>query len=130
MNKKLQKLSDAEWIIMKICWERGESTAREIYEEAIKKKAWEYRTVKTMLDRLAKKEYLKCEKLGTLCVFKPCVSNSSTIGEAIENFVNTILDNNFVPIFAHFAKGKKIPPDDLESLKKMIAEYEQQNDSE
>ncbi|WP_372369276.1 BlaI/MecI/CopY family transcriptional regulator [Candidatus Uabimicrobium sp. HlEnr_7] len=125
MNNELQKLSDSEWLIMKACWISGKSTARDIYQKVVKKKKWEYTTVKTMLDRLVKKEYLEFEKLGNLCLYTPCTSNKSVTESAIKNFMNTILDHNFMPIFLYFAKDRKIPSEDLESLKKLIEEYDQ-----
>ena len=31
-------LSRTEWKIMKICWEKGQSTAKVVYEESLKEK--------------------------------------------------------------------------------------------
>jgi len=40
MSKK--SLTKTEWSIMKICWEKGEATARTIYDESLKDKTRGY----------------------------------------------------------------------------------------
>lgn len=126
MSKSLG-LSNAEWIIMKICWEKESSTARDIYERALKEKAWEYRTVKTMLDRLVNKKFLQKEKLGNICVYKTLISKSSTVGNAIDSFIDKILDNTLIPLVAHFNKKKKLSQKEVDYLKELIDQYEDEN---
>ena len=125
MAKKIPKLSQAEWMIMKICWEQGKSPARAIYEEALKNKKWEYQTVKTMLDRLVVKRYLQREKLGPLCLYRPRVPRTRAITKAIDTFVETVLDDTIVPLFAHLARSNKLSDKEIASLKKLIDEREE-----
>jgi BlaI family penicillinase repressor len=120
MPDNLPALSKAEWLLMKICWGQDKSTARQVYEEARKQRKWEYQTVKTMLDRLAGKGYLRKEKLGPLCLYQSKVPQSKTTAKAIESFVDTVLDNTFAPLFAHLAKGKKLSDEEITSLRKII----------
>lgn len=120
MPDNLPALSQAEWLLMKICWGQDKSTARQVYEEARKQRKWEYQTVKTMLDRLAGKGYLRKEKLGPLCLYQSKVPQSKTTAKAIENFVDTVLDNTFAPLFAHLAKGKKLSDEEIASLREII----------
>lgn len=123
MAKNLPTLSKAEWLLMKICWGQDKSTARQVYEEARKQRKWEYQTVKTMLDRLAGKGYLRKEKLGPLCLYQSEVPRSKATAKAIENFVDTVLDNTFAPLFTHLAKGKKLTDEEISSLKKIIDQH-------
>lgn len=125
MANKLPELSKTEWLLMKICWTQGKSTARQIYEEALKKKDWGYQTVKTMLDRIVNKGYLRREKLGPLCLYEPDVSRSKVVANAIETFTDTVLDNTFAPLFVHLAKGKKLNDEEIASLKKLIEEHKE-----
>ncbi len=128
MSKKRPELSKTEWLIMKICWLKGKSTARQIYEVALEKKVWEYQTVKTMLDRLTNKGYLRREKLGPLCLYRPIVPRSKAVGKAIDTFMDTVLDNTFAPLFAHLARGKKLSDEEIASLKKIVAEHKEVGD--
>ncbi|WP_372367872.1 BlaI/MecI/CopY family transcriptional regulator [Candidatus Uabimicrobium sp. HlEnr_7] len=122
---KLAKLSQTEWVVMKVCWEKKSCSAREVHE-TVTSKDWEYRTVKTMLDRLVEKGYLTREKDANICLYITAVSQSSVTNTAIDNFISTVLDNTVTPLFAHFSKGKKLSKKELSSLKQLIDEFEEE----
>ena len=120
MNKK--NLTKTEWSLMKICWDKGEVTARTIYDESLKEKKRGYQSVKTMLDRLVYKGYLNRKKFGPIWLYKPTDSKAKVLAKTIENFVDTVLDNTFTPILVHFAKKEKLSDDEIKALKKLIQE--------
>jgi BlaI family transcriptional regulator, penicillinase repressor len=126
MTKKLPELAKAEWVIMKCCWRKGRCTARDVYEEALKAKMkWQYQTVKTMLDRLAQKGYVHMDKIGPICLYEPTISQTKVASQAIDSFVGTVLDGTVAPLFAHMAKGKKLRPEEIASLKKFVEQQEE-----
>ena len=120
MHKNKSKLSRTEWTLMKICWEKGQVSARVIYEETLKEKKRGYQTVKTMLDRIVGKGYLEREKFGPIWLYKPAVPGS----KEIDAFVNTVLDNTFAPLFARLAEQEKLSREEIEALKKLIEQHE------
>lgn len=125
MQTNRRDLSKTEWLLMKICWLKGQSSARDIYEETLKQKKRGYQTVKTMLDRLVGKGYLEREKFGPIWLYKPTVPRSKVIAHEIDTFVNTVLDNTFAPLFVHLAGKEKLSREEIKALKKLIEEYEE-----
>jgi BlaI family penicillinase repressor len=123
MPRQVPELSKAEWLVMNECWRLGRSTARQIFEEAPARKAWRYQTVKTMLDRLVIKGYLKREKLGPLCLFEPAVPRETAVSRSIDTFWDTVLGRTLAPLFAHIAPDR-LEPDEVASLKRLIREHE------
>jgi len=123
--RKLPELTRAEWLIMKSCWKKGKCTARDVYEDVLKQKGWRYQTVKTMLDRLVQKGYVKMGKIGPICLFEPAVSQTRVMGKALDTFVGTVLEGALAPVFAHLAKGGKLSQEDIESLKKLVEQHEE-----
>ena len=117
-------LSRTEWVVMNLCWDSAKSTARQIYEQALLKKKWSYHTVKTMLDRLAAKGYLRREKLGPLCLYEPAIPRSRVVDRSIAAFWDTVLGNTFAPLFAHLAKGKRLSEEEIAALKKLVEKSE------
>lgn len=126
MQKKLPALSKTEWNIMNICWKKGQASARVVYEETLREKQRSYQTVKTMLDRLAEKGYLRREKFGPIWLFTPAVPRSAVLAREIETFVGTVLDHTLTPLFVHFAKKEKLSREELEELRKLIEEKEEE----
>jgi len=117
-------LSKAEWLVMNLCWKRGRSTARQIFDESPSHRTWSYPTVKTMLDRLTAKGYLKREKLGPLCLYEPLVARERVVGRSIDTFWTTVLGKTLAPLFAHLTQHEKLSADEITTLKKLIREHE------
>jgi len=128
MRSKRARLSRTEWEIMKICWKKGKSTVRAIYEETIKVKKRRYQAVKTMLDRMENKGYLRREKFGPLCLYEPIVSQSKEVSSAIDHFIDTVLDGAIAPLFTYFAKGEELGDEDIRKLKCLIEKSEREED--
>ena len=124
MGKKRSDLSKTEWGIMRICWEKGQSTARVIYDETLKEKKRSYQAVKTMLDRLVKKGYLERTKLGPIWLYKATVSRARVVAREIEEFAGSVLDNTVAPLLIHLGRKEKVSPGEIEALKKLIREKE------
>lgn len=123
-NETAQKLSRAEWKLMNICWRLGSATARQIYEESLLDQDREYRTVKTLLDRIATKGYLETEKLGPLVVFTPAVERRSTLRDAVGDFVDTVLGRSLGPLVLHLAEREDLSHEERETLEGLIARFQ------
>lgn len=121
--KQIPELSKAEWLVMNECWKQGRCTARQIFDQAPSRKSWSYQTVKTMLDRLTAKGYLRCDKLGPLCLYEPAVARAGVVSRSIEAFRETVLGTTLVPLFAHLA-SERLSEDEIASLKKLIDEHD------
>lgn len=79
-NKKFEQtkfnaeLTEAEWIIMKVVWENEPCAAGTVQEALANRKAWAYSTVKTTMDRMANKGFLKIQKIRYLQLFSSVIS--------------------------------------------------------
>jgi BlaI family penicillinase repressor len=126
MPSDLAELSRAEWVVMQACWAKRRMTAREVHEAAAPHREWEYQTVKTMLDRLVSKGYLKRHKVGPICLYEPAVSRGKAVGRAIDSFKSTVLGDSLAPLFAHFTGGKSLSDEEVASLRRLVQEHEEE----
>ena len=128
MPRKRPELSRTEWQIMNICWRKGRVSARVIYEETLREKERGYQTVKTMLDRLVEKTYLRREKFGPIWLYEPSVPRAAVAAREIESFVGTVLDHTVAPLFVYFAGKEKLSAGELAALRKLVEEQEDGRD--
>jgi len=128
MSNELPRLSRTEWTIMNLCWKLGTATARKVFEQANsgKGKQREYRTIKTMLDRIAEKGYLKVSKVGPIRQYTPLVERSNILKHAIDDFVVNVLDSSVAPVLVYLANSDRLETDDLERLKKLVDEVSEE----
>ena len=125
MKKSLPKseLSKTEWTIMNICWKKGKTSARDIYEASLKDRKRSYHTIKTMLDRLVKKNFLDREKFGPIWLYTPVVPRSKALRAELSTFVKTVLDNTFTPILSFLSEKQHLSDDEIDALEKLIADH-------
>lgn len=120
MRKSIGILGELEWTVMRLCWKKGKTTARVVFDELLKTKPdVKYQTVKTTLDRLVKKGFLTGEKFGPLCLFTPKVSEKSLTSKAVEKIARIVFGDVISPVFIHLLKKKKYSHE-IEELKKII----------
>ena len=117
-------LSKTEWRIMNHCWRLGKATARQVWERSLEQHDRDYQTVKTLLDRITAKGYLQVEKLGNLCLYTPTVERRAAAGEAVQEFVDVVLDKALAPIFVYLAEKEDLSQEELETLERLLEREE------
>jgi len=53
------KISESEWQVMTVAWEKAPVSAADVVEALLQQKCWHSRTTRTLLDRLVKKKGLE-----------------------------------------------------------------------
>lgn len=119
MSKKMPKISDAEWQVMKILWQQAPQTANEIVEK-LAGNNWSPRTVKTLLNRLVKKKALTFEVAGRSYLYTPRFTESECTREARTSFLTRVYDGALQPMLAAFLEDEKLSPEEIEALKQIL----------
>lgn len=110
---------------MNTCWSLGKCTAREVHEALQEERPRDYQTIKTMLDRIADKGYLAVEKVGPICLYRPIVRRRNAVSEAIDEFVDVVLDRALNPLVAHLAQARRLSDEDRRALEGILARLEE-----
>lgn len=71
MNKKLPQISEAEFEVMQIIWDKAPINTNEIVGLLSAASDWSPKTIQTMLIRLEKKGAVTHEKEGRVYVYSP-----------------------------------------------------------
>jgi len=122
---RIGALGENEWTLMKICWQKGFACGKEIYDEIVKEKKLQYTTVKTSLDRLANKGFLKRVKHGSIWFYTPLLSEEQVKTNAIKEFAHTVFGNKIAPIFLHFIKDEKYS-EEIDELRSAINDIDEE----
>ncbi|MEN6387231.1 MAG: BlaI/MecI/CopY family transcriptional regulator [Phycisphaerales bacterium] len=121
------KLTDAEWQIMNVLWERYPATARGIAERLPKEVEWAYTTIKTLLARLVEKGAVKENKKGNTSLYEPLLSKQNARRNALKSLVNQAFDGAFGPLMHFLVEDQKLTESQKKELLKAI---ERQNKKE
>ena len=86
-----ERLSPAEWQLMRICWRLDRCTVREVLREDLKTHIRDYRTILTFMTRMTKKGWLNVEKKGNINYYRPAVAQSQALEEEIRQFLDQVV---------------------------------------
>ena len=120
MKETMQRLSKREWDLMGVCWKKKKLTVNDVIDNSPDENKRNYQTVKSQLEVLIKKDYLYREKFGPLWLYSPKITPKDAIINEIDYFICNIANDYLFPIFIHLVNTKKIKPDELKELKKII----------
>src|SRR5512140_3545710 len=116
--KKIPRISEAEWEIMKVIWAKAPRSAAEVIESLSQGDAdWHPKTIKTFLTRLVSKQALSFRKEGRAYLYHPLVTEKECVDAASENFLERVFGGSLKPMLAHFVERKKLSSKEIEELK-------------
>lgn len=118
--KKLPRISDAEWMVMKVLWATPGLTADEVIEALRGKATWNGRTVRTLINRLLQKKALKYRPEGRRYRYWPTVPEEHCVRAERRSFLERIYGGTIRPMLAAFIEDAELSPEDIEELKRIL----------
>ncbi len=121
---KRNRISESEWAVMRVVWDRHPVTASEVAEALRRKKRWSDRTVKTLLSRLVKKKALAFESEGKRYLYRPLLTREAGVRAESESFLERVFGGAATPLLAFLVEKKGLSRDEIASLRRLLAEAE------
>ena len=118
------KISDAEWTVMKVLWERGTSTLSEVVKELEGRLAWKPRTVQSLIRRLTEKGALAVEAVGREFRYMPAVDQNHCQLEESRSFLDRVFNGRLTPFVAGLMEREEVSKDDLAALREVLRQAE------
>jgi len=124
------KLTDTEWQIMNVLWERYPATARGIAERLPKEIDWAYTTIKTLLTRLVEKGAVRENKKGNTSLYEPLLSRQNARRNALKILANQAFDGVFGSLMHFLVEDQKLTDSQKSELLKAIQEQDKEEKAE
>jgi BlaI family penicillinase repressor len=118
--RKLPKISESEWLVMRVLWSKSPLAAQEVFEQLDGKKKWKPKTVKTLIDRLVNKGAVKYEKDGTRYLYSPVVGRDECVTTERHSFIRRVYGGITKPMLATFLEDAELSTEDIEELKQIL----------
>jgi BlaI family penicillinase repressor len=122
--KRPVPISEAESIVMEVFWARGALAAEDVFAELQSLGKWQEPTVKTLLNRLFKKGALRARKDNRRYVYSPVLTRDEWLSSESHGFLNRLFGGRVAPLVSHFSQHKKLSKKDVEDLKRVIRELD------
>ena len=121
--KKIKKLPQAEEKLMLAVWDSTPPVARNVLSNKLAQENWSDPTILTMLSRLVKKNFLKCEKQGNKNMYTPLISKEEYMAWESISLGKKMRNVSLAGLMAAFMENNDITDDDINQLEKMIEDY-------
>lgn len=118
------KISGAESQVMDALWRCGPLSADGVVAEVGEAHGWAAGTVKTLITRLLRKKAIEGRREAQGYLYRPLVTRASYVQSESQSLVDRLFDGQVAPLVAHFAEHRALTPADIQHLKQLIADLE------
>lgn len=122
--KTAMRITQAEWEVLAVVWQRAPVAASEVVEELAEKKRWSLATVRTLLRRLVNKGALEQESQGKRYIYRPLVSMEACVRQESESFWERVLGRAPSAALIHLVKRAELSKEDIQTLRRILRSKE------
>jgi len=126
---KRPQLANAELAVMDLLWRNDRLTARQVREQLYPDvtKA-QHGTVQRLLQRLEEKRYVERDRSLPVHLFYAIVSRQAYAGSQLESLADTLTAGSFAPLITHLVERKKISRDEIDRIRAILDEHEDEGE--
>lgn len=122
MQMKQVVLSDGEWKLMKLLWERQPMTLGDMVEALKEDTAWSKGTVFTMLRRMGAKGIVRMDDSGKYQQYYPVLEKDDAALAETKNFLERVYDGSVGMMISAMTNEKRLSKSEIDELYEIIRE--------
>jgi predicted transcriptional regulator len=120
MKPKRSVPTDQELEILKVIWQRGQASVREVYNDLLKQREIAYTTVLTMMGILERKGHLQKTRGERAYVYSPVESQDETQQRMVKEFVDRVFNGSAGPLLVHLVADSAISKEELAEVESLV----------
>jgi predicted transcriptional regulator len=118
-------IGQIELEVLKVLWEHGPCTVRDVHAHLQDQEARAYNTVLTHLQRLEAKGYVASDKSGAANVYRAVVSRERMVRQRLKDIANQLCEGTATPLVLALVEGGRFTPEEIEQFRKLLDELEE-----
>lgn len=115
-------ISEAEAVVMDVLWREAPRSAEEILAEVGPLQNWQEGTVKSLLNRLLRKNAVQAEREGRRYLYTPLLTREEYVQQESKGLLDRLFGGRVAPLVAHFSEQRKLSKKDIAELRKLLKE--------
>jgi Predicted transcriptional regulator len=112
--------TDQELEILKLVWQRGQATVREVYQDLLKQRKIAYTTVLTMMGILERKGHLKKTAGERAYVYSSAQPQAQVVEGMVKEFVKRVFNGSPKPLLVHLVGDRELSPSELDEIENLV----------
>lgn len=118
-------LSENEWYIMQVLWDKSPSSLREICDALKESKGWTKHAISSFLKRMLEKGAIAVDESGKVKKYIALWSKEETILEETHSIMERVFKGDLLLLVSNAVKEQKLTKEEIEELKSMLDRMEQ-----
>jgi BlaI family transcriptional regulator, penicillinase repressor len=118
--KKSIRITEAEWEVMAVVWDRTPVAASTVVEVLQHRKQWTLATVRTLLRRLVNKGALQQQTEGRRYIYTALISMADCVRQESDSFLNRVLGRAPSEAILHLVKRAELSKADIQELRRIL----------
>ena len=124
MPEQIPPISEAESRVMAELWRAAPQSSEDIAAALRKSTGWHENTVRTLLNRLARKGALETERDGRRYLYSPVLTREQWQRQESRSLLDRVFGGRVAPLLAHFSRSEKLGAKDVAELRKLVEQLE------
>jgi len=128
MAEREIELGSAELEVLRVLWDRGESSVRDVLEALHSRgRNVAYTTVQTMLTRLEQKGVVRSDKSVAAFVYRAVATREKVTRSRVRQVLDELFDGAAGPLVLQLIRSKALKPAEIDELQKLIDDLDGKN---
>jgi BlaI family penicillinase repressor len=123
---KEEQPTAGELEVLKVLWDRGPSTVREVLEVLQAARPRAYTSVMSLLNVMAEKGLVVRQPRGRAFVYRPKTDRGRTLRRMVGDLVGRAFEGSTSQLVAHLLDQTKPSAEELNEIRRAIEQYQQQ----
>ena len=119
---KVHRLGDLQLKIMKVLWERAETTVAEVHKVLSAQTELAYTTIATMLRKMEVRGLVKHRLEERKFLYRPAVHEEEVTRKMSNHLVERLFEGSLADTVSHLLSTHEVSREELDKLAKLIAE--------
>ena len=121
MPRQIRTVTETEFAILNVLWDRGPTTVREIVEAIYRKHTHSlHASVKSLLERLADKDFVVCQRRGGAHLFSATVDRETFVAQQLQLLADSNFGGSLAPLLITLVDNVKLSRRDREAIRRII----------
>ena len=116
--------TEAELGVLRVLWERGASTVREVFDVIASGKAVGYTTVLKQMQVMRRKGLVKRSERFRSHVYEAARTRPATERQIVTTLLATVFDGSARGLLQSALAGRKVDADELREIRQLLDEHE------
>lgn len=122
-TQKQAYICKSELKIIEVLWEKGETTASQIYRILQDKTGWSKSTTYTVLEKCVLKGFVKRTEPNYVC--RALINREEVHANVLNEFADLYFDGSKMELILSFLENIALTPEELQNFQEMLNAYKQ-----